>query len=121
MQPNIAPANRNEKILRPRKISSFHYDVVIDFVSGGEVANLMKGFISAAGEKIRFTGVAYGRFGGQNVYPKFSRAARRKVAQIFGDSEKLEEDLQLRLVSGDFEIRPKPGTAASTHPVEQHP
>ena len=72
----------------------------------------MRGFISAAGEKIRFTGVAYGRFGGQNVYPKFSPAGKKKVAQIFGDAGKLEEDLQLRLVSGDFEIRPKHGTAA---------
>ncbi len=83
------------------------------------MANLLRGFISAAGKRIRFTGVAYGRFGGQNVYPKFSPAAKKKVARIFGDTEKLEEDLQLRLVRGDFEIRPKPGTAAPTQEIQQ--
>lgn len=105
--------------MRPRKVPSLQYDVVIDFVSGGEVANLMKGFISAAGEKIRFTGVAYGRFGGQNVFPKFSPAAKKKVARIFGDAENLEQDLQLRLVSGDFEVRPKPGTTGPTREIQQ--
>jgi hypothetical protein len=108
-------------ILRPRKVPSFQYEVVIDFVSGGEVANLMRGFISAAGEKIRFTGVAYGRFGGQNVFPKFSPAAKKKVARIFGDAEKLADDLQQRLVSGDFEVRPKPGTAPPAQEIRQGP
>ncbi len=97
--------------MRPRRTTAFHYEVVIDFVSGGEVANLMKGFIKTAGEKIRFTGVAYGRFGGQNVYPKFSSAARKKLVQLLGDAEEVEEDLQRRLVSGDFEIRPEQGLA----------
>ncbi len=107
--------------MRPRKVSSFQYHIVVDSVSGGEVANLLRGFISTAGEEIRFTGVAYGRFGGQNVYPKFSPAAKKKVAQIFGDVDKLEEDLQLRLVRGDFEIRPKPGTPAPTQEIQQGP
>lgn len=98
----------------------FKYDVVIDFLSGGEVANLMKGYISVSGETIRFTGVAYGRFGGQNVFPKFSPSAKKKLAKMFGDPEKLEEDLQLRLVRGDFEIKPKSApSAAAQSPKER--
>ncbi len=85
--------------------------MVVDFVSGGEVANLLKGYILAEGEKIRFSGVAYGRFGGQNVSPKLTPAAQRRVRELFGDLEGFEEDLQLRLVNGDFEIKPKEGTA----------
>ncbi len=70
---------------------------------------MLKGYILAEGEKIRFSGVAYGRFGGQNVSPKLSPAAQRKVRELFGDVEGFEEDLQLRLVNGEFEIRPKEG------------
>ncbi len=72
---------------------------------------MLKGYILAEGEKIRFSGVAYGRFGGQNVSPKLSPAAQRKVRELFGDVEGFEEDLQLRLVNGEFEIRPKEGPA----------
>ena len=76
-------------------------------MSGGEIANLLKGYILAGGRKIRFSGVAYGRFGGQNVSPRLSPSAARRVSEIFGDVEGFEEDLQLRLVNGDFEIKPK--------------
>ena len=90
-----------------KKGSRFKYQVVVDFVSGGEIANLLKGYILAGGRKIRFSGVAYGRFGGQNVSPRLSPSAARRVNEIFGDVEGFEEDLQLRLVNGEFEIKPK--------------
>ena len=93
------------------KTARYVYDLVIDFVSGGEVANLLKGYILVEGKKIRFSGVAYGRFGGQNVSPKLTPAAQRRVRELFGDLEGFEEDLQLRLVKGEFEIKPKGGTA----------
>lgn len=95
----------------PGKTTQYVYDLVIDFVSGGEVANLLKGYIVAEGKKIRFSGVAYGRFGGQNVSPKLTPAAQRRVRELFGDLEGFEEDLQLRLVKGEFEIKPKEVTA----------
>jgi len=92
------------------KTAQYVYDLVVDFVSGGEVANLLKGYILVEGKKIRFSGVAYGRFGGQNVSPKLSPAAQKRVRELFGDIERFEEDLQLRLVKGEFEIKPKEGT-----------
>jgi hypothetical protein len=79
---------------------------VIDYVSEGEVANLIRGFIELKGKKVRFSGVAYGRFGGQNFSPQFSKAARDRLAALTGNFLKFEEDLQLRLVRGDFEARP---------------
>ncbi len=93
------------------RTSRYEYHVVVDFVSGGEVANLLKGYILAEGKKVRFSGVAYGRFGGQNVSPRLSPAAQKKVRELFGDLEGFEEDLQLRLVNGEFEIKPKEGNA----------
>jgi hypothetical protein len=82
---------------------------VIDEVTGGEIANILRGHIDVAGQQIRFTGVAYGRYGGQNVAPRLSPAAKKKLKGVFGNLPEFEEDLQMRLVSGDFEIRPKKG------------
>ncbi len=92
------------------------YQIVIDYVSEGEVANLVRGFISLRGAKIRFTGVAYGRFGGQNFSPQLSPSARRKLKELVGDVARFEEDLQLRLVKGEFDARPPKGEKHShTH------
>ncbi len=82
------------------------YTIVVDFVSEGEVANLIRGYVEVKGTKVRFSGVAYGRFGGQNFSPQFSAAAKKKLAQLTGDFPKLEEDVQLRLVRGEFEAKP---------------
>jgi sorbitol-specific phosphotransferase system component IIC len=82
------------------------YSIVINYVSEGEVANLIRGYVVVNGTKVRFSGVAYGRFGGQNFSPQFSKAAVSKLATLTGDFPKFEEDLQLRLVRGDFDARP---------------
>ncbi|MDG6985316.1 MAG: hypothetical protein JRM73_01035 [Nitrososphaerota archaeon] len=82
------------------------YAIVVDYVSEGEVANLIRGFVDVKGSKVRFTGVAYGRFGGQNFAPQFSKPAKRKLAELVGDFDRFEEDFQLRLVRGDFEAKP---------------
>lgn len=90
--------------------------MVIDFVSEGEIANLIRGYIELSGAKVRFTGVAYGRFGGQNFSPHFTASAKKRLSQLTGgEFEKLEEDLQLRLVRGDFEARPQPGEKHHHH------
>ena len=82
------------------------YAIIVDYVSEGEVANLIRGYVEIEGARVRFSGVAYGRFGGQNFSPQFSRAARTKIQSLTGDFAKFEEDLQLRLVRGEFETRP---------------
>jgi hypothetical protein len=97
--------------LRPERKSDLpDYSLVIDEVTGGEIANILRGYIVVAGQTIRFTGIAYGRYGGQNVAPRLSPVAKKKLRLVFGDLTKFEEDLQMRLISGDFEIKPKSGT-----------
>ena len=92
------------------------YRVVVDYVSEGDVANLIRGYVELNGKKVRFTGVAYGRFGGQNFSPRLSRAAKKTIAELTGDASKFEEDLQLRLVKGEFEAKPgKDEKHAHTH------
>ena len=96
--------------MRPERKSDLPaYSVVIDEVSGGDIANILRGYIVVADQKIRFMGIAYGRYGGQNVAPRLSPVAKKKLKEIFGDLSRFEEDLQLKLVSGDFEIKPKGG------------
>lgn len=85
------------------------YSITVDYVSEGDVANLIRGYVEIQGKKVRFSGVAYGRFGGQNFAPRFSKAARGELAGITGDFPAFEEDVQMRLVRGDFEVRPGRG------------
>ncbi len=85
------------------------YRIAIDYVSEGDVANLVRGYIEIKGKKVRFSGVAYGRFGGQNFSPKFSAAAKKTIKELVDDFGKFEEDVQLRLVRGEFDAEPKPG------------
>ncbi len=96
--------------MRPERKSGLpDYSVVIEEVTGGEIANILRGYIVVAGLTIRFKGIAYGRYGGQNVAPRLSPVAKKKLKTVFGDLPKFEEDLQMRLISGDFEIKPKDG------------
>jgi hypothetical protein len=97
--------------LRPQRQSDLPaYNIIIDDVSGGEIANILRGFVEVGPEKIRFTAIAYGRYGGQNVAPKLSNVAKKRLRLIFGDLARFEEDFQLRLVGGDFELRPRKRT-----------
>jgi len=82
------------------------YRIVVEYVSEGEVANLIRGYIELKGRRIKFSGVAYGRFGGQNFSPQFSAAARRSIEELVGNTEKFEEDVQMRLVKGEFDAQP---------------
>ena len=92
------------------------YKVVVDYVSEGDVANLIRGYIEMKGKRVRFTGVAYGRFGGQNFSPQLTRAARKTIERLAGDAAKFEEDLQMKLVKGEFEAKPgKDEKHAHTH------
>ncbi len=99
--------------MRPeRKRGVGEYKILVEDVSGGDIANIIRGHILVKDDRVPFTGIAYGRYGGQNVAPKLSPSARRKLKQHFSDLEAFEEDLQLRLVEGDFEMTPG---SASTH------
>jgi hypothetical protein len=96
--------------LRPERKSGLPaYNIVIDEVSGGDIASILRGYILVGEQKIRFKGIAYGRYGGQNVAPRLSPLAKKKLKAVFGDLPQFEEDLQMRLVSGEFEIKPKGG------------
>lgn len=106
-------------MLRPgRRNVSVEYRILIEDVSGGDIANIIRGHIIVKNQEVPFTGIAYGRYGGQNVVPKISAVAKKKLKQLFEDYDAFEEDLQLRLVEGDFDM--KEGQSAHSH-THQHP
>ena len=96
------------------------YQIVVDDVTGGEIANIIRGYIEVNGEKIRFKGIAYGRYGGQNVAPRLSPIAKKRLKAVFGDVAKFEEDLQQKLVRGDFEVDPVAAEASKKKEGHSH-
>jgi gas vesicle protein len=80
------------------------YKVVVDDVTGGEIANIVRGKIEVSGRKIKFKGIAYGRYGGQNFSAKLSPVSKKQIKEVFGDVSKFEEDFQQKMVRGEFEI-----------------
>jgi hypothetical protein len=96
------------------------YQIVVDDVTGGEIANVIRGYIEVNGEKIRFKGIAYGRYGGQNVAPRLSPVSKKRIKEVFGSVSRFEEDMQQKLVRGDFEIDPPPAPSPpSPQPPQQ--
>jgi len=96
------------------------YKIVVDDVTGGEIANIIRGYVAVNGEKIRFKGIAYGRYGGQNVAPRLSPVSKKRVKAVFGDVSKFEEDLQQKLVRGDFEVDAAAAEAAKKREEREH-
>lgn len=96
------------------------YQVVVDDVTGGEIANIVKGYVQVSGERIRFRGIAYGRYGGQNFAPKLSNVSKKRVREVFGDVGKFEEDLQQKLVRGDFQVDQAAADAAKKREDHDH-
>jgi hypothetical protein len=96
------------------------YQIVVDDVTGGEIANIIRGYIAVNGEKIRFKGIAYGRYGGQNVAPRLSSVSKKRIKAVFGDVSKFEEDLQQKLVRGDFEVDQAAAEAAKREEERTH-
>ena len=96
------------------------YQVVVDDVTGGEIANVIRGYIEVGGERIRFKGIAYGRYGGQNFAPRLPPASKKRLKQIFGDVSKFEEDFQQKMVRGEFEIDQAAAEAAKAKEGHDH-
>ena len=103
-----------------REKSGLQFKVVVDDVTGGEIANIIKGYVEVKGEKIRIKGIAYGRYGGQNFAPKLAPAAKKRFKEIFGDLSKFEEALQQKMVSGEFDVDQAAAEAAKKREEADH-
>lgn len=80
------------------------YIVKIRSVSEGEITNFIKGSVVIRNVKIYFTAIAYGRVGGQNIFPILGRPAKKKLKGLEIDIEEFELDLQRKLFAGEIDI-----------------
>ncbi|MCH8023001.1 MAG: hypothetical protein IH932_04580 [Thaumarchaeota archaeon] len=80
------------------------YTVKIRHVSEGEITNFIKGSVEIRNKKIYFTAIAYGRVGGQNIFPILGRSAKKKLKELEIDIEEFELDLQRKLFAGEIDI-----------------
>ena len=67
-----------------------------------EVASMVNGYFTVAGEKIRFKAIAFGRIGGHNVNVKISKSGMEKIRKMGIDPDQLIIKVQRKMVEGDM-------------------
>lgn len=80
----------------------------MDKVEGGEVANRLFGYVNMGEEKLRFTAIAFGRWGGQNISLQLPRKTIGRLNHLDIDVEDFTMELQRKLIEGDVMIESKP-------------
>jgi hypothetical protein len=68
----------------------------------GSVAGFVRGYAIIEGLKIKFKGVAFGRYGGHNVVVTLLPASARAVSNLGLDVQNIELELQRNIVQGNF-------------------
>jgi hypothetical protein len=90
-------------------------EVYVTEAQMGSVAGFVKGYVILEGLKLRFKGVAFGRYGGHNVIIQFMPAASKKIASIGMDPDRVALEVQESIVRGNF--TPSPGAKHTDDPV----
>ena len=88
-------------------MSDFTLKIHVIEITKGEIANLIRGHMVINGKKFRFTAVAYGRYGGQNISPDFSSTSVNRLRKMGVDNEVVKSEVQQKLMMGDFTISKK--------------
>ncbi len=68
------------------------------------MAAKITGKFAIGSHEFRFTAIAFGRIGGQNVGAKFSKATQKELSRLGYDPEEVLMALQKSLVHGDITI-----------------
>lgn len=89
-------------------MSTYNIEVHVTRVTEGDVTSYLTGHFLFRGERFSFTGIAYGRFGGQNVRPILSRRVRKRLQQLGVPLDEFEEILQQKLMQGDIILEAAP-------------
>ena len=80
-------------------------DIHVNNVHGSQMAAKITGHFTVDAEhRFRFTAIAFGRIGGQNVGVKLSDATAKKLEVLGYDPEQIVIGLQGRLLRGDMTI-----------------
>ena len=78
--------------------------VKINDVHGSQMAAKINGTFSIDGNSFRFSAIAFGRIGGQNVGAKISKTTEKELEKLGYDVEEVILLLQKNLLQGDLTL-----------------
>ena len=73
-------------------------------VDGTQMAAKINGTFEIDADSFEFLAIAFGRIGGQNIGVKLSEETENKLKSLEYNVEKVIEELQKKLISGDLSI-----------------
>jgi len=78
--------------------------VHINNIHGSQMAAKITGKFILDNNEFRFTAIAFGRIGGQNVGAKISKTTERELEKLGYDIEDVIISLQINLLQGDLTL-----------------
>ncbi len=78
--------------------------VHVSGIHGSQMAAKITGRFALDEHEFRFTAIAFGRIGGQNVGAKLSRATEQDLKRLGYDPEEVILEIQGRLLRGDMTV-----------------
>ena len=78
--------------------------VHINNIHGSHMAAKITGNFTLDGNEFRFTAIAFGRIGGQNVGAKISKTTEKELEKLGYDVEEVIMLLQKNLLQGDLSL-----------------
>ncbi len=76
----------------------------VNNVHGSQMAAKITGTFSIDGHEFRFTAIAFGRIGGQNIGAKLSKTTTDGLEKLGHDPEAVTLELQNMLLRGDMTV-----------------
>ena len=78
--------------------------VHINNIHGSQMAAKISGNFTIDKNEFRFTAIAFGRIGGQNIGAKISKTTEKELEKLGYDVEEVIMQLQKNLLQGDLTI-----------------
>jgi len=78
--------------------------VHINNIHGSQMAAKITGNFSIENHEFRFTAIAFGRIGGQNIGAKISKTTEKELEKFGYDPEEVIDTLQRNLLQGDLTL-----------------
>ncbi len=79
-------------------------EIYINNVRGAQMAAKITGTFTIDEHSFRFTAIAFGRIGGQNVGAKISKTTEKELKKLGYDSEEVILSLQKNLLQGNLTL-----------------
>jgi len=73
-------------------------------VHGSQMAAKITGTFDLDRKSFRFSAIAFGRIGGQNIGAKLSKATEKELLKLGYDVENVISEIQRKLIQGNMDI-----------------